>query len=771
MSISEFSLSEKKKDIKDEYRPRESHLAFLSEMHALGANLPEDDLGVLIDYGVLPPKVLAERLREDQKAATQTAEELDRYVLSRTEYMERCKAAFGPLYEDTDIEQEHWKPERPAVFDDRFKRFINSHFRRFCDLSAYEEFYAYMLQADRWLSEPEPKVANMDRYERKSHYRKEYKRIKQNTLYALDRYAWAKDSGSELGEMKYIANLAHAFILFLFDSGRSVFAGKGRQMAMTTTLAAAAVVRMNVRPNTHVKLIACDFDTTQEIFEDKIKYVFTRFPKWFKTRVINKANKLFRVQFSREKGKTEDDGLTSKVSIVAPKITAINGGAPDIVLVDEAAFLDIFDAMVKEARPTIWVPVNGVLQQRRQVWAWSTGGRSEKGNGSYEREHRDLFAKWVAGDYSTGIVPVFLDWTCRPGASVEWYINERKAYATKITDGHSDASIEEKMLQFRQHYPSSIDDMYTVGKATIVSQSVIIKNVDKCDRLRHDLRPKPGRFELVYDMGNKLPVDSFLKYKPIGVQWVPLPEDDYNAPAWMFMPPQKGWTWRYYQGTDPVVHDEGLSKHASVVYDAHFRAPVCLVNWRSRDPYEAYVQSIAMGMYYANHGQTFCPELVESNIGKLYVKYKSGHEWSGAQSLLTQYMLPDYLQGGNEAIGIDTKAARKYEVVRIGTNYTNAHGQNNYFPQYWSQVRFFNPTTTKTGKTTWSVDDRRKHQDDILDATWFAYICRMSYHLRMPTKVDDQAELARSAKPRFERRIVDYSTGRTALVPVKPSRR
>ena len=124
----------------------------------------------------------------------------------------------------------------------------------------------------------------------------------------------------------------------------------------------------------------------------------------------------------------------------------------------------------------------------------------------------------------------------------------------------------------------------------------------------------------------------------------------------------------------------------------------------------------------------------------------------------------------DEAIGIDTKAQRKYEVVRIGTNYTMSHGQNNYFPQYWSQVRFFNPTTTKTGKTTWSVDDRRKHQDDILDATWFAYICRMSYHLRMPTKVDDQAELARSSKPKFERRIVDYNTGRSALVPVNPHR-
>lgn len=748
------------------YRPRKNHVAFLQQMRDMGADLPVEDLVLLRDEGVVAADLLNAEIEKAKSAEKLgAAEALDRYVLTKEEYYSRCRA-FDAKWQGREIHREDWKCEWPAEFEPLFVRFINSHFRKFCNLEAYEPFYLYMKQRDQWMAEPLPDMSKLDRYERKAIRRREFMRCRANTLYALDRYVWVKESAMPEGEMKYQANMAHAFILYLFDDGRSVFAGKGRQMAFTTTLAAAAVVRMNFFENTHVKLIACDLDTTEEIFEDKIKYAFERLERWQKTKVKNKSGKLFRVAFEANATKTEDEGRSSKVNIVAPKANAINGGAPNVVLIDEAAFLDIFEDMVFEARPTIWVSVNGRLTQKRQVWAWSTGGRSKSGNGSYEREHRDLFHKWTEGKMNMGVIPVFLDWTCRVGASAEWYLKEREAYAAGSGEGHSDQSIEDRMITFRQHNPSSVDDMYTVGRGTLMSQLFIIKNQDRINAMKHEIRAKPGRFEPVFNMSVKNPADSFLAHPVVSTTWIPFGDYDVNPPVWKFLDPRPGWMYRMYQGTDPIVHDEGLSKQASVAYDALYGAPLCEVNMRTNDPFDSYLQTILMGMHYANHGERFCPELVESNIGKLYIKWKSGPEWNGARSLVRQERLPDFLrtQSGGDEVGIDTKGERKSRMVALLKDYCDSLGHNNVFPDFFRQLQFFIATTGKTGKTSYSVDDRKKRQDDVLDATTLAYICRMCFQHRMPIQVTQEVLRVQNIAPQYIK-TVDPGTGKVSLVP------
>lgn len=738
-----------------DYRPRESHVDFIKELRNVGANLSKRDVETLVQYNAIATDEALKLLKDAEARGQVVASALDRYVLTKDAYMARC-AHFEAKWDGVEIERKHWKCDNPAEFDEGFVKFIDSHFVRFCDLMAYEKFWLYIRQAQRWMEEETPDITMMDRVQRKRYWKKEVLRIRQNTLYALDRYAWVKEAGG----MKYVANLAHCFVLYLFDDGRSAFAGKGRQMAFTTTMAAASVIRMNFRENTHVKLIACDLETTEEIYQDKILFAFDELPFWSKNKVHNRSQKLLKVLFGKNSSKTDAAGGSSKVSVVAPKITAINGGAPDVVLIDEAAFLDIFEEMVKEARPTVWRMVDGVLKQMRQVWAWSTGGRSESGNGSFEREHRDLFVKWRNGNHKMGVVPIFLDWTCRPGVTEKWYLDELKAYMPDDTTGLTDAIVEEKLIQFRQHNPSSVDDMYSISKTTIVSPTIIIRNEDKIGRLQPSLRPVSGRFDLLYDSAKKNPKDSILPYAVKGVQFVP-GSDPHRDPVTMFMPPPRGWVNRTYQGTDVVVHDEGLSKQASVIYDAHFRAPLCIVNYRSRDPFESYVQCIAMGMHYRNEGERFCPELVENNIGKMYIKYKSGHEWNGLSSLVTKYRLPDYMQSGGsggETIGFDMKAGRKDRLVQLGAEYTEAHGDNNYFIEYWRQIRTFNPTTSKTGKTTWSVDDRRKHQDDILDATWFSYLCRLCFMHAMPMELKVFHEQQKADEGEYRHVIVGNET-------------
>ena len=745
-------------------RQQTANLLFLQELHRRGAPLDRRDLDILFKADIITEQELEHQASKEEQE--KTADELDRYILTTDLYREKCdKAGFVDKWKDRDIFRTDWKCDEPAQFDEETIKLIDSHHVRFCDLIAHEKFYLYQEQSDRWMQDPEPDLEAMDLYERRAYYRQEYRRIRTNTLYALDRYGWYKESSLPGGEGKYVATIAMRFILFLFDDGRSMYIGKGRQITSTTTLALAGNVKMIAYRNFHAKLIACDLDTTEEIFEDKVKYGFSRFKRWMKPKVGNDSDKVFRVLFNSSESKGSRKGVTSKTSVVAPKLSAINGGAPDIVLVDEAPFLDIFHGMVKEGRPTMFATKDGKLRMLRQLIAWGTGGRSAKGGGSFEREHRGLFAKWMARDFSEGIIPIFLDWTCRPNITVAHYLSEKKSYMAGSIDGHDHTSIEDREILFRQHYPSSIDDMYSIGSATLVPISFIIKQSDKITKLPHDLRPVYGYFKEIYGTV-KSPDESFFPYEVVGSEFIRLGEFDVNAPVTMFMEPRKGEN-LYYQYTDPIVNDEGYSRHASAIRDAEYRTIACLVNTRFDDPYKAYSQSKLMGMYYRNTGseQRFCPELIENNIGKAYIKWLCGPEWKARQSLVTNMMLPDMLQGGGDDIGIDTKDIRKRLVVEIGKNDLLTNGKNYYIPQLWSQLKFFTGTTGKNGKTLWGVDDRKKHQDDVVDAVFGSAVCRMCFASRTPLTYGDGERPARVEQDEDTHTLIfDRSTGKVRRV-------
>lgn len=721
-------------EIQEVHRPRTSHVAFLRELYNQGAPLEESDVKLLVENGVITDDVANAELAKPKQ---QSALALDRYVLDHSIYELRC--AEQPWYAEwtnKDIDKTDWECLEPALFTDSFVDFIDSHYRRFCDLIAYKEFWLYKEQARRWLLDPLPDLDQMDRYEQREHYKREFSRIKQNSLYGLDRYGWYKESSLPGGEGKYIATMAMSFLAFLVDTGRSAYVGKGRQITSTTTFTMIMVLKMITRRNFYAKLIACDLDTTEEIFEDKFKYAFGRFQDWMKPKVENDSGKLFRVSFNRSENKGSRKAMASKIGIVAPKLSAINGGAPDIVLVDEAPFLDIFHGMVAEGKPTLFVTVNGKLVLRRQLFAWGTGGRSAKGGGSFEREHRGGFNKWQNRDFSDGIVPIFLDWTCRPNITTQHYLNEKLSYMAGSIDGHNVSSTEERELLFRQHYPSSIDDMYSIGSVTLVPMSFILKQDDKIAKLPLDMKPVYGRFEPVYDITTKNPPESFHPHPIKSAQFIPMGEHAVGAPVTMFMKPRKTEN-VYYEYTDPIVNDEGYSMQASAIIDAEFNTIPCLVNCRFDDPLKAYTQSKLMGMYYANVGEKYCLELIENNIGKMYVNWLKSHEWQALPSLITNWMLPSLLQGGGEQIGIDTRDVRKPTVIDLGKNWLLSHGVNVYQPALWSQLKFFTGKTSNTGKTRWQVDNRKLHQDDVVDAVFGAVVAQLCFITRAPRTIKD----------------------------------
>lgn len=734
----------------DTSRQNEANAALLARLYADGARLNDSELSLLRHLGMIADG--DPDAQDDEPVEEVVPKELDRYVLTPEIYNARCReAGYSEKWRKKEILTRHWKCSAPAEFDDAFHAFIASHFNRFCDLAAYEPFFLYMRQADRWLARPVEPVD--DAYQLKMQRKEEVRRIRENSYYALSRYGWYKEASLPNGEGQFVCGMGHRFMLFLLDSGRSAYVGKARQIASTTLLMLAAALRIATRINFHTKLIACDLDTTEEIFNDKFVYAYGRFPDWLKSPAVNDAGKLFRVTFDRHAEKGSRKARTSKMSIVAPKVSAINGGAPDMVFVDEAVFLGGFNEMVKEGRPTLFTTDrSGKLTMLRQIWAWGTGGRSKKGGGSFEKEHRGLFEKWMRRDFSEGIVPVFLDWTVRPNITEEHYLREKQAYMAGQYDGETDTTLAEREILFRQHYPSTIDDMYSVTGNTLVPIDMILGGQQRVYSLPARLRPVYGYFEPVYDTTRENPVGSFLRYPVVEARWVALGPDEVNAPAVMFSDHAPDWKDRFYQYTDPIATDEGYSKHASAIWDAHYRTVSCVVNMRTNDPYDSYVQAQLMGLYYRGHGQQFTPHLIENNIGKVLIKYLTGHEWNATRSLVPNIMLPDYLQGGGDAVGINTKAARKRDVVSMGRKMLMAHGSNIYIPVFWHQMKHFTGKTTAAGTVTWQTSNRMIHQDDVVDAVFGAYICRMCYHGRMPVEVNKEVEAQRLARLKYVRR-------------------
>lgn len=732
--------------VTEQYRPRTSHVEFLKAMEAKGAPLAPDEVDILVDAGLIRKEDA--KARKEMSAEVMVFADLDRYVLDTSMYLQRCADAGMDLPDE--ITKEDWDCREPAEFDKEFVAFILSHYKRFCDLKAYRPLYAYITQCERWLAGEVPDLSRMDPWERFQWIRGEDYRYGQNSMYALCRQLKYKDPTEPEGKGTYKPTLAMYFICFLIDQRRGLIIGKGRQIFSTTTITGIAALRTARNPNYFTKFIACDGDTTNEIMEDKLKFAYSEFQPWVRAKIINDPDGALRVTFRPSAGKGVKKAATSKVAVSVPKASAINGGSPDFIPIDEAPFLkgELFQDMLKEGRPALFKPIDGKLLMRRQLLAWGTGGRSIEGGGSFEKYHRMLFDQWIAGDYSEGFVPIFLDWTCRAGATVEFYREElARVMSIQPGMGATEMDRDKAIVQFRQTMPSSLDDMYAVNTDTLVSSSFIIAGQDRCERLPANMRGQWGRFHPIFDHAQKMPPDSFFPFKVSGVEWVPAPDGEVNAPVFMWMRPQKGWTGRYFQGTDPITHATGLSMHASAIWDAHYRTIPCIVNTRTHDPYDAYAQSKLMGMYYANNGEQFCPELIENNIGKTYVKWVCGPEWGALQSMLTNRRLMDILQGGGEDIGWDSKGTRKgVMVTAIGKNMLLSHGKNIYIPVLWSQLRFFVGVQGSGGNILWGVDDRKKHQDDVIDAAFMAYACRMSFQHVQPVCVEGDG-VARGSDP------------------------
>ena len=182
---------------------------------------------------------------------------------------------------------------------------------------------------------------------------------------------------------------------------------------------------------------------------------------------------------------------------------------------------------------------------------------------------------------------------------------------------------------------------------------------------------------------------------------------------------------------------------SSIVFDARWNCPAAIVNYRSPDHKETFLQCVLLGLYYdTRNRREGIPELVEANIGTAYFDYKEAKGFYN--SLVHRRELPDHLSGGGSLIGIDNKGNRNAMIIAKMHEVLSAYGEKIWFPVIFSQLRTFVCKISESGATKWGTPDSRKFQDDTLFALVFSYICSLAFVHREPKNMEIEGNSVRT---------------------------
>jgi len=735
---------------------RSNRLDFLFDLHTKGISISDEDIKLLKQHNYISEPALKTKratktlLVSDVSVKSEKAIDADKHIdiisgsVAEEEKTIVIKTAEGykNITEGTDyrfegsldIQAEDWLPTSKTLHERDFIEWIDSINSGFQKMVPYKKFRLYVQQANQWYSENGSITNHHSLDEQKFYAIEEMRRCKENSLYFLNKYLVLKEGDLTSGARTYDAKPVHEVIAYMFDCGYSMMIGKGRQIAATSTLGGCALKKIVFNKNFFLKFITQDKETGIEIFEDKIKYPFSELPEWMKPAVSNDRDNLFRLSSKAKKGTKK--GINSKLQVVAPSVSAINGGSPQLVMIDEAGYIGILGKMMKEARPTMFMqnPITKMLEMKRQIIAWGTGGEMDKGGKAYEEEYTQCMRNWTNREFSSGIVPLFFDWTCRPGITKEFYESEKKVYTVDGPDR------EEKLVQFRQTYPSIVEDMFLTSAKTLVGIDYINRNIERIRDIPHNVRAQKGFFEPVFDTSRPAGENEDVPFMITGATFVPTEDDDPRASTIIFMHPYKNWINRYYGGTDPIATDNGYSNMASAIFDAHYKTTSAIVNYRDSNHKYTFLQTMLLHLYYGteNSSDKRAKELVESNIGTAYIDYVDTKGFYS--SLVYRTELPEYMQGGSAIIGIDNRSARTKFIINKLFEFIQAYGDRICIDVFFIQLRTFVCTITDSGNETWGTADKRKYHDDVLFAVVFSYICSLSYSHLIPKEIKSEAD-------------------------------
>jgi hypothetical protein len=749
---------------------RENHLDFLFDLYTKGVELTPSQKALLVQNKYIQetaqkkdekslPDIKLDRttgLSETQKRIDSSVDILndgDQHALILTdEELDERRRRGKYLFEGrtTEITKEEWLPKSTIDHEDDFIEWIDSIINLgFQFKSNYRKLNLYVQQAYVWQSQRTSYLDFPNEEDREDFILEELRRCDDNTLYFLNKYVYYQEGDSETGKYKYIGHPAHEVMAYMNDCGYSMCIVKGRQIAATTTLMACDVKDMIFKKNHFMKFITEDQEKAEEIFEDKLKYAFSQLPVWMKPDVQNERDNYFKL--GKKDGKGERSGVNSRIRVTPPKRTAIAGGAPQKVKIDEAGNIPLLTVMINNARPTMLMydPKSGKIKVKRQLVFWGTGGEMEKGGMAFQVEFMSLLRQWKERNFNSAIIPIFFDWTCRPGATKEMYEAEKSvAYSKEGPD------LKKSIIEFHQSWPATISDVFMTSEKTLISIDYIDAQLSRIKeanvKFDHKLFQR-GYFEPIYDTNVMSEESSDTPFKIIGANFVPTDSIDPRASVTIFSHPKPGWKNRYFQGTDPISTDTGLSNMSGAIWDKYYKTVSAVLDFRTKDYRYTFLQTTLLSIYYDTSVlQRGVKELLEANIGQSYSQYKTAKGFG--DSFVLNYELPPYLQNKttiNEGIGIDNKGLRNLTIVNRLHELIQAYGENIYMEVFWEQLKTFVCEVTDKGKETWGPVNRKYFRDDTLFSIVYSYICaELCYPELQPE--DTESKNKKSETVRFE---------------------
>ena len=678
-------------------------------------------------------------------------------------YFDKIPKGWKTEWQGKTIDRSDWRIEDPVSPDAEFRAFVSSHIPRFDQLKAYKNFWLYCEQARRWLADAVD-ISDVPAPERYDWKKEEFRRIRQNKLYGLNRYITIKEDNKAAGRRKFVASTPQALLAFLVDSGVSFDLVKGRQAAITSTMMAIAALESIVRNSYSGVFVVHKKDGTgKKLFRDKYKSTLQHLPAWMRVGFDEDGWSAERVYLDFDKGdKKGDKGRDASEFILlsAEDSMVVNGQTPTQSFFDEAQNIPTYQAIKGEIDPTMYQfnERTGRMELVRSVYAWGTGSSNSVGKGSFESDFKGLLEAWQSGESTDGWVPVFMDWTCRPGMTREHYMRMRGKYLRGQTEEAKGLSKTERLSLFLAHYPSQPDDAFMTTHKTLLPMELIVEYQTACTN--SPVKPIPGRFVPLFDETKPLPPGSMFPFVVKSAMWEEAPADDVEAPILMMFPPEQGWANRYFQGTDPIQNDGGFSRFSSAIWDSvglehgegdqtQFLPTVaCMLNARTAFPQDLFAQCALMGMYYANHGQRACKEVVEINAGGRYVDAKCGPEFNLKDSLIFRGALPPAYRGGAHVYGVDLKGgkgSRKEALYHDTTNLLRTNGKRIFYYGFWSQVRNISVESKADGSVQWGTMNKNAFNDDMVYAVAYAELACRAIN-QQPVRVDRKNPITRPKK-------------------------
>lgn len=181
----------------------------------------------------------------------------------------------------------------------------------------------------------------------------------------------------------------------MFETNQYNIVLKARQLGLSTTIAGLALHKMVFMEDANILIIAIDQKTSKNLLH-KIKVMYRNLPKWMQVKIVSDNKHSFELA----------NGCIVKA--VAATDSAARSESLTMLIIDEAAFIDLAD--------DIWTAASPALS--------ASGGKAvilstPNGVGNFFHE---MWQKALSGE--NGFNPIILPWNVRPDRNQAWYENE-----------------------------------------------------------------------------------------------------------------------------------------------------------------------------------------------------------------------------------------------------------------------------------------------------------------------------------------------------------